>query len=98
MYASQMYASQMYASTMTGNRPTENNVGQCTTPSPKRPMNNPVYCGWRTSQAVCSESVITVRPVKLAPALDENADANEQQRIAQQHRDQHAGLAHANNR
>src|SRR3546814_12517788 len=46
-------------------------------------------------QIVGREPVLAAGAVKLTPALNRNADANHDQRVAEQHRDQHARRAQA---
>jgi hypothetical protein len=49
-------------------------------------------------QAVGCQSLLLARLVEFAPAPDEQADTNEQQPVTEQHRDQHARLAQAEQR
>src|SRR3546814_4048261 len=46
-------------------------------------------------QIVGREPVLAAGAVKLTPALNRNADADHDQRVAEQHRDQHARRAQA---
>src|ERR1019366_7748817 len=49
-------------------------------------------------QSVSRQSILLVRTIEFAPTLNEQPDADEQQCVSDQHRDQHADLAYSEER